>query len=53
MLGDRRIDKLAAQRFEAFERAFFVRAHQPRIPRHIGGENGGEDGGWRPWLTED
>jgi hypothetical protein len=40
MLGDLRIEELEAQRFEAFERAFFVRPHQPRIPRHIGGEDG-------------
>ncbi len=40
--GDIRIDKLAAQRFEAFERAFLVRPHQPRIPRHVGGEDRGE-----------
>jgi hypothetical protein len=42
MLGDFRIDELAAQRLEAFERAFLVRPHQPRIPRHIGGEDRGE-----------
>jgi hypothetical protein len=29
MLGDLRIEELAAQRFEAFERAFLVRPHQP------------------------
>jgi hypothetical protein len=29
----------AAQRLEAFERAFLVNPHQPRIPRHIGGED--------------
>jgi hypothetical protein len=45
VLGDFRIDKLAAQRFEAFERALFVRPHQPRIPRHIGGEDRGEAAG--------
>jgi hypothetical protein len=47
VLGDLRIDELMAQRFEAFERAFLVRPHQPRIPRHIGGEDRGEpaDGG--------
>jgi hypothetical protein len=42
VLGDLWIDDLAAQRFEAFERAFLVRPHQPRIPRHIGGEDRGE-----------
>ena len=45
VLGDLRIDELAAQRFEAFERAFLVRPHQPRIPRHIGGEDRGETAG--------
>ena len=45
MLGDLRIEKLAAQRFQAFERAFLVRPHQPRIPRHIGGENRGKAAG--------
>ena len=45
VLGDLRIEKLAAQRFEAFERAFLVRPHQPRIPRHIGGEDRGETAG--------
>jgi hypothetical protein len=42
VLGDLRIEKLAAQRFEAFERAFLVHPHQPRIPRHIGGEDRGQ-----------
>jgi hypothetical protein len=37
-----RIEELAAQRLEAFERALLVRPHQPRIPRHIGGEDCGE-----------
>jgi hypothetical protein len=29
-------------RFEAFERPFLVGSHQPRITRHIGGEDRGE-----------
>ena len=45
VLGDFRIKKLAAQRFEAFERAFVIRPHQPRITRHIGGEDRGEAAG--------
>ena len=45
VLGDCRIDELAAQRLEAFERAFLVRPHQPRIPGHIGGEDRGETAG--------
>ena len=42
VLGDLRIDQLAAERLEAFEGAFLVRPHQPRIPRHIGGKDRGE-----------
>ncbi len=45
VLGDFRIKELAAQRLEAFERAFLVRPHQPRIPRHIGGKDRGEAAG--------
>src|SRR5437870_4919477 len=30
MLGDFRVDELATQRLEAFERAFLIRPHQPR-----------------------
>ena len=50
MLGDLRIEKLAAQRFEAFECAFLAHPPQPRIPRHIGGEDRGKatDGGHHP-----
>src|SRR5262249_22275094 len=39
VLGDLRINELTAHRLKAFECAFLVRPHQPRIPRHIGGEN--------------
>jgi len=42
MLGDLRIDELAAQRLEAFERALLILPHQPRIPRHIGGKYRGK-----------
>jgi hypothetical protein len=45
VLGDLRIEKLAAQRFEAFVRAFLVRSHQPRITCHVGGEDRGETAG--------
>src|SRR5260370_5561876 len=45
VLGDLRIEELAAQRLEAFERAFLVRPHQPRIPRHIGGKDRSEPAG--------
>jgi len=40
--GDFRIEELTPKRLEAFERAFLVCSHQPRISRHIGGEDGGE-----------
>jgi hypothetical protein len=45
MLDDLRIEEFAAQSFEAFERAFLIRPHQPRIPRHIGGEDRGQPAG--------
>src|SRR6266851_4075906 len=45
VLGDLRIEELTTQRFEAFERAFLVRPHQPRIPRDFGGEDRGETAG--------
>ena len=48
-LGDFRIEELATQRPEPFERALLVRAHQPRVARHIGGEDRGEtafDASW-------
>jgi len=45
MLGDLRIEELAAQRLEALVRAFLVRPHQPRIARHIGGKDRGEAAG--------
>jgi hypothetical protein len=32
------VEELMAQRFDGLERAFLVRSHQPRIPRHIGGK---------------
>ena len=45
VLGDFRIDELMTQRFEAFQRAFLVRPHQPRITRHIGGQDRREAAG--------
>src|SRR5215471_17970863 len=42
VLGDLEIDQFAAQCLKAFKRAFFVCSHQPRVPRHIGGEDRGE-----------
>ena len=45
MLGDRRVDQFGAQRLQPRQRAFFVRAHQPRIARDIGGEDRGETAG--------
>ena len=37
-----RIDQLPEMRFEAFVRAFLIHAHQPRVTRHIGGEDRSE-----------
>ena len=45
VLGDFRIEELAAQRLEAFEGAVLVGSDQPRIPRHIGGEDRREPAG--------
>lgn len=39
MFCDLRIEQLAADRFEALERAFLIRAHQTRISRDIGSED--------------
>ena len=36
------VDELAAMGLQAGERPLLVRAHQARIARHIGGENGGQ-----------
>ena len=45
MLTDLRIDHFVQMRLEAFVRAFLIRAHQARIPHHIGGEDRGETAG--------
>ena len=45
VLGEFRIEELAAQRFEAFESAAFVGADQPGVARHIGCEGSPPDGG--------
>jgi len=42
MPGDLRVDDLGAQRLEPAEGAFLVGFDQPRVPRHIGGQNGRE-----------
>jgi hypothetical protein len=42
VLLDLRIDELTEMRLEALVRALLVGTHQPRIPRHIGGEDRGE-----------
>jgi hypothetical protein len=42
MLGDLWVDDLAAMRLEPLVRAFFVRSHQTRVARHIGGEDRSE-----------
>jgi hypothetical protein len=42
MLTDLRIEELTAERLEAFERTLLVGTHQPRISRHIDGQDRGE-----------
>jgi len=42
MLADLRVDELAAMRLKALVGVFLVHAHQPRVARHIGGEDRGE-----------
>jgi hypothetical protein len=42
MLADLRVDELAAMRLETLVRGLLVRAHQARVPRHIGGEDRGK-----------
>jgi hypothetical protein len=37
-----RVDQLAAQLAEAPERAFLIQPSQPRIARHVGGQDGGK-----------
>ena len=44
-LRDLRIDQLAEMRFEAFVGSLLILAHQPRVARHIGGEDRGETAG--------
>ena len=50
-LGDLRVDELAAERFEAVERAFLIGTHQPRVARYIGGKDRGETSGLGHWLS--
>jgi hypothetical protein len=42
VFGDFRVDKLAAMPFEPFECPFLIAAHQPRIARDIGGQDGSQ-----------
>jgi len=42
MLLDLRIDQLLEMRLEPLVGALLVLAHQARVARHIGGENGGQ-----------
>src|SRR5262249_12618481 len=42
MEGHGRVDQLAAKLAEALERAFLVNSSQPRIARHVGGQDGGK-----------
>ena len=58
VLLDLRIAQLAADRLHFSKRALLVVTHQPRISRHIGGEDSGEAAGrghgWGrpPWVEE-
>jgi hypothetical protein len=45
MRGDLRIDQLPQMRPEALVRALLIRSHQPRVARHIGGEDRGKTSG--------
>src|SRR5215471_18665852 len=45
VLPDLRINHFAQMRLEPFVRPLLVGSHQPRVPGHIGGENGGETAG--------
>src|SRR5262245_10631363 len=42
MLPDLRVEELREMRLEALVRAFLIRPHQSRIPRHIRGKDRGE-----------
>ena len=42
VLLDLRIDQLPEMRLEPFVRPLLIRAHQARVPRHVGGEDRGE-----------
>jgi hypothetical protein len=47
MRGGGRINQLGADCFEASEGTLFVGANQPRVTRHIRGENGSKAAGRR------
>src|SRR6516164_1808684 len=51
MLGDSWIDHIAAEGFEAFERALFVRTYEPRITHDISGKDRSETAGLAHWFT--
>ena len=46
MHGDGRVDEVAAQRPKPRERALLVRAREPAVADHVGGEDGGELAGF-------
>jgi hypothetical protein len=39
MLPDLRVDELATMRLQAIEGALLIGPHQPRVTRHVGGED--------------
>ena len=42
VLGDLRLDQLPEVGPEPFVRSLLIRAHQARVPRHVGGEDRGQ-----------
>jgi hypothetical protein len=50
VLGDFRPDQLPKVRPQPFVRPLLIRAHQPRVARHIGGEDRGEAADRRHFL---
>ena len=51
MFDDLRLNKLPKMRFQALVRPLFVRAHQPRVPGYVGGEDRGEAADGRHFLS--
>jgi hypothetical protein len=52
MLLDLRLNELREVRLEPLVRALLIRAHQARVPRHVGGEDRGEAADRGAWLAQ-